>query len=158
MGRVGFIAHIRVIGVWGVHFYRFYGPQLPSTSEKCCKLVWELGGVILEFRAKTAMTSLDRDFARWTRPICRLLHTRVLVWSMVSPLHVFVRGGSGRVQFQQLYAAADAENRLVFAYLASLVRRSCSPLALPQGTCAICCPLAVAQRPPPPRTCKAPFF
>jgi hypothetical protein len=38
MGRVGFIAHIRVIGVWGVHFHRLYGPQHLG---KCCKLAWE---------------------------------------------------------------------------------------------------------------------
>jgi hypothetical protein len=37
MGRVGFIAHIRVIGVWGVHFHRFYGPQYLG---KCCKWAW----------------------------------------------------------------------------------------------------------------------
>ena len=37
MGRVGFIAHIRVIGMWRIHFHRFYGPQYLG---KCCKLVW----------------------------------------------------------------------------------------------------------------------
>ena len=42
MDRVGFIAHVRVIGVWGAHFHRFYGPQYLG---KCCKLAWR---VILE--------------------------------------------------------------------------------------------------------------
>jgi hypothetical protein len=32
VGRVGFIAHVRVIGVWGVHFHRPYGPQYLGNS------------------------------------------------------------------------------------------------------------------------------
>ena len=35
MGSVGFIAHVRVIWVWRLHFNRFYGPQY---LRKCCKL------------------------------------------------------------------------------------------------------------------------
>ena len=93
-----------------------------STSENAAN--WPGGG---HFREKTAMTSLGRDFARWTRLICRLLHTRVFVWSMVSPLHVFVRGGRLSAVEEchfNTYATTDAGNRSVFAYLVSLVRRS----------------------------------
>ena len=56
----------------------FIGFMVLSTSENAAN--WPGGG---HFRAKTAMTSLDGDFARWARLICRLLHTRVFVWCLV---------------------------------------------------------------------------
>jgi hypothetical protein len=63
MGSVGFIAHK---GNWGVGS-PFSSVLWSSVPRKMLQtgLEW----VILEFREKTAMTSLGRGFARWTRPI-----------------------------------------------------------------------------------------